>query len=183
MLTAVPCNLQLPSCLKVFDLFLLLRSSSIKESLKPRSSCFCRATCSEMRASPLQRTFNLALQEYFSLFESLYPGQEDWFESSFPAQQVVSGCFETWKHSVAGMVVHVSDSWARLRGCVLAAVGLLCSVSWHKQLEQSFWLGVVGNLPVCLASNLCLAASFLKELNAAELVSLAASTVLYLAVK
>lgn len=141
MLTAVPCNLQLPSCLKVFDLFLLLRSSSIKESLKPRSSCFCRATCSEMRASPLQRTFDLALQEYFSLFESLYPGQENWFESSFPAQQVVSGCFETWKHSVAGMVVHVSDSWARLRGCVLAAVGLPCSVSWHKQLEQSFWLG------------------------------------------
>lgn len=98
--------------------------------------CSCSGTCSEFRASPLQRTCDLPLQEYFSLFESLHAEQENWFESSFPAQQRVSGCFETWKHSVAGVVVHVFDSWAQLRGCVLAAVGLLCSVSWHKQLEQ-----------------------------------------------
>lgn len=140
MLTPVPCNFQFPSCFKVFDLFLLSRSFSIEESPKPRSSYSCNGTCSEFRASPLQRAYDLALLEYFSLFGSLCTEQENWFESSLPAQQIVLGCFETWKHSMAGMVVHVSGSWAQLRGCVLTAVGLPCSVSWHKQLEKPFWL-------------------------------------------
>lgn len=97
MLTPVSCNFQSPCCFKVFDLYLLLRSFSIKESPKPRLSCSCSGTCCEFRASPLQRTCNWALQEYFSLFKSLLPAQENWFESSFPAQQIVSGCFETCK--------------------------------------------------------------------------------------
>lgn len=97
MFTPVSCNFQSPCCFKVFDLFLLLRSFSVKESPKPRLSCSCSGTCCEFRASPLQRTCNWALQEYFSLFKSLLPAQENWFESSFPAQQIVSGCFETCK--------------------------------------------------------------------------------------
>lgn len=43
--------------------------------------------------------------------------------------------------------------------------------------------GREGNPLVCFASNLCLAASFLKELHAAKLVLLTASSVVYLAVK
>lgn len=171
-----------PVFLKFFNWFLLLRSFSIKESLKPSLSCSCSGTCSEFRASPLQRTCNWALQEYFSLFESLHPEQENWFESSFPAQQIISGCFETWKQ-------HGRDG---------------CPCVWQLGSAQGLCLGSSGAAVLCVLAQtagtalglraewrihqfvlpaICLAASFLKELNAAELVLLTVSTVVYLAVK
>lgn len=87
------------------------------------------------------------------------------------AQRGRDGCPCVWQLSSA-------------QGLCLGSSGTECSVSWHKELEQPFWLRAEkGNPLVCFASNLCLAASFLKELNAAKLVSLTASSVVYLAVK